>query len=179
MVVEWAATSLAALSVRVCTVNVTTSLRIAVLLSGAIALAGCGKSQVASGEKEWKGIFTTADDCSQSGVLSYEECSDAMSKAVTEHEKSAPTYNSLTSCNAKEGDGRCEFTANGKYRPRLLAFLVQNTKPPKAMTLYAPLKGKTGFRDTSGSVYLVSNEALTFSEHAQTMFETHAVAKRK
>ena len=96
-----------------------------------------------------------------------------------EHEKDAPTYNSEKSCIAKEGDGKCEHTAaNGKYRPRLLAFLVTVSKTTKAKPLYAHPKGDSGFRDIGGSTYTTATEELVFSEHAQTMFEAH-VGKKK
>ncbi|MBL8565249.1 MAG: DUF1190 domain-containing protein [Hyphomicrobiaceae bacterium] len=143
----------------------------------ALGLTGCGKSTKSSGPVDWKGVFTTATDCADAGKLSYDECSDAMARAVADHESNATTYSELRFCEAKEGPGRCEF-GSGKYRSRLLAFLVTEGKPPKAMPLYPPAKGKTGFRDSGGTLYTTDNEQLTFSEHAQTMFETHATKKR-
>lgn len=148
----------------------------AMLASG---LAGCGKAQISDATPEFKGIYTTSVDCADSGRFSYEDCSQAMAKAVDEHEKDAPTYASAKSCVAKEGEGKCEFTAaNGKYRPRLLAFLVTSSKPPKAKPLYAHPKGDTGFRDISSTYYTTASDELVFSEHAQTMFEAHAGKKR-
>ncbi len=153
------------------------SILIALSVVAALGLTGCGKSTKSSGPVEWKGIFTTAADCADAGKLSYDECSDAMARAVTDHESNAQTYSELRFCEAKEGPGRCEF-GSGKYRSRLLAFLVTEGKPPKAVALYPPAKGRTGFRDSGGTLYTTDNEQLTFSEHAQTMFETHATKKR-
>lgn len=148
----------------------------------AIGLSGCGKSSaVATGKEDWKGVFTTAADCADSGKLSYDECADAMAAAVVDHEKNAPTYRSLTSCAAKEGDGRCENAVNGQYRPRLLAFLLTTTAKSATATavpLYPPPKGKAGFRDTASNLYTTDNDQIVFSEHAQTMFETHAKKKK-
>ena len=142
-------------------------------------LSGCGKSETAQAVPDFNGIYTTAVDCGESGKISYEDCSRVMAKAVEEHEKDAPTYNSEKSCIAKEGDGKCEHTAaNGKYRPRLLAFLVTVSKTTKAKPLYAHPKGDSGFRDIGGSTYTTATEELVFSEHAQTMFEAH-VGKKK
>lgn len=142
-------------------------------------IAGCGKSETVKAVPDFNGIYTTAVDCGESGKISYEDCSAAMAKAVEEHEKDAPTYNSEKSCIAKEGDGKCEYTAaNGKYRPRLLAFLVTVSKTTKAKPLYAHPKGDAGFRDIGGSTYTTASEELVFSEHAQTMFEAH-VGKKK
>lgn len=152
---------------------------IGIALMAAFGLAGCGGGgSKSAGPKAWKGIFTTAADCGDSGKLSYEECSDAMARAVADHESTAPTYGELRFCEAKEGAGKCESSAHGKYRTRLLAFLLTEGKPPKAVALYPPPKGKAGFRDSGGNLYTVDSEELTFSEHAQTMFETHATKKR-
>lgn len=145
-----------------------------------VVLAGCGGSPSASTTPDYKGIFTTAVDCGESGKISYEDCSAAMSKAVDAHEKDAPTYSSQRACIAKEGEGKCEFTAaNGRYRPRLLAFLVTASKPPVAKPLYAHAKGKPGFRDISNNEYTIDTEELAFSEHAQTMFEAQAAKKKR
>lgn len=151
----------------------------ATTLASAI-LAGCGGSAPTTAEApEFKGVFTTAIDCADSGKISYEDCAKVMSEAVVTHEADAPTYTSERSCVAKEGEGRCEFTAaNGKYRPRLLAFLITASKPPTAKPLYAHPKGQSGFRDISNNTYTNDDEHLVFSEHAQTMFEAQAVKRR-
>ncbi len=145
----------------------------------AAGLSGCGRSETAQAVPDFNGIYTTAVDCGSSGKISYEDCSNVMAKAVEEHEKDAPTYNSERSCIAKEGESKCEHTAaNGKYRPRLLAFLVTVSKTKKAKPLYAHPKGDAGFRDIGGSTYTTATEELVFSEHAQTMFEAQT-GKRK
>lgn len=158
------------------------NVKMLVVAAAAVAsagLSGCGKSETAQAVPDFNGIYTTAVDCGESGKISYEDCASIMAKAVEEHEKDAPTYNSEKSCIAKEGDGKCEHTAaNGKYRPRLLAFLVTVSKTTKAKPLYAHPKGDSGFRDIGGSTYTTATEELVFSEHAQTMFEAH-VGKKK
>ncbi len=136
------------------------------------ALAGCGGSNSTSpAAKVAKGIYTTASDCADSGKLTYEQCSDLIYAAVEKHEADAPTYTELRFCEAKEGEGKCEFTANDKIRPKLLAFLVTASQPPHAIPLYATPKGEPGFRDLGGATYLHTNEELVFSEHAVTVFE--------
>lgn len=143
-------------------------------------LAGCGGSKGnQSGEKIFKGIYTTGVDCADSGKLSYEDCANAMAQAVTKHEKEAPTYEELRFCEAKQGVGKCEFTANQKYRPKLMAFLVTVAKPPTAMPLYAHPKAKQGFRDSAGKDHMYADDQLVFSEHAQTIFEQHGKKHRR
>lgn len=144
-----------------------------------VALAGCGGSKSSSGSKAPKGIYTTASDCSDAGKLTYEQCSDLIYAAVDKHEADAPTYAELRFCEAKEGEGKCEFTANQKIRPKLLAFLVTVSEPPEAIPLYATPKGEPGFRDLAGNAYLHTNEELVFSEHAVTVFEQNGKKKRR
>ncbi|MCB1520970.1 MAG: DUF1190 domain-containing protein [Hyphomicrobiaceae bacterium] len=148
----------------------------AVIVS-AVALAGCGGEDKKVSDGLYRGVFTTAVDCADSGQLSYEDCANVMAAAVKIHEADAPTYKSQRSCISKEGQGKCEFTANGNYRPSLMAFLVVASKPPEAKPLYAHPKGEKGFRDIANNTYTDDNDELTFSEHAQTKFEVHAVKK--
>lgn len=138
-----------------------------------ITLAGCGGGGGSSSTtaKVPKGIYTTAADCADGGKLTYEQCSDLIYAAIDKHEAEAPTYSELRFCEAKEGEGKCEFTASQKIRPKLLAFLVTASEPPQAIPLYATPKGEPGFRDLAGNTYLHSNEELVFSEHAVTVFE--------
>ena len=101
-------------------------------------------------------------------------------KAVAEHEKSAPSYSTLRSCEATEGRDRCERTHIGNYRPVLLAFLVVASKPPVAKPLYASGDPKKiGFRSAAKDFYLTSDDAVTMSEHAQTLAEAHVDPKAK
>lgn len=142
-------------------------------------LGGCGGSGSSDGPKIPKGIYTTAADCAEAGKLTYEQCSDLIYAAIDKHEAEAPTYSELRFCEAKEGEGKCEFTANQKIRPKLMAFLVTASEPPQAVPLYATPKGEPGFRDLGGSTYLHSNEELVFSEHAVTVFERNGQKKRR
>lgn len=152
---------------------------VAAAMIAPVALAGCGGSNNASNStKVSKGIYTTASDCAAAGKLTYEQCSELIYAAVDKHEADAPIYTELRFCEAKEGDGKCEFTANQKIRPKLMAFLVTVSEHPQALPLYATPNGEPGFRDLSGSTYLHTNEELVFSEHAVTVFERNSAKKR-
>lgn len=141
------------------------------ILAAPVLLAGCGGSSPKVAVKDFKGIYTTASDCADSGKLSYEDCSAAMAQAVQKHETDAPSYGELRFCEAKEGDGKCEGGGEQKYRPKLFAFLVTAGKTTTAVPLYAHTKGEEGFRDLAGATYMHANPDLVFSSHAQTMYE--------
>ena len=149
------------------------------ILAAPLLLAGCGGSSPKTETKDFKGIYTTASDCADSGKLTYEDCSAAMAQAVQKHEADAPSHGELRFCEAKEGDGKCEVGSNQKYRPRLFAFLVTVGKSTSAVPLYAHPKGEDGFRDLAGATYMHASEELVFSEHAQTMYEKIGKKKKR
>lgn len=146
-----------------------------------LLLAGCGGSgsKATPGEKIFKGIYTNASDCADSGKINFEQCSEIIAGAVAKHEADAPTYTELRFCEKKEGDGKCEFTANNKIRPKLLAFLVTMAQPPTAVSLYAHPRGEDGFRDLGGTLYMHTSEELAFSEHAVSLYEKLGKKKRR
>ena len=145
-----------------------------------LGLAGCGAAPQKSAASAPRGIFTSANDCSENGQLKIELCSKAIDAAIAEHEASAPSYTTLKACETAEGADRCERAASGRYRPRLLAFLVTGSAPPVGRPLYATLKGEPGFRTGERKNLLASDETLRFSEHAVTAYEAHQPSgKRK
>lgn len=150
----------------------------------ALLLAGCGGgSKKVAEAPAFQGIYTASGDCADSGKLTIDQCLEAMEKAVAEHEKSAPSYNSLKSCESTEGRDRCERTHIGNYRPVLLAFLVTAptpTKPPAAKPLYASGDPKKiGFRSAAKDFYLTSDETVSMSAHAHTLAEANVDKKAK
>lgn len=151
------------------------------LAVAASSLAGCGGAPKKTAEPPpFQGIYTASGDCADSGKLTIDQCLTAMEKAVTEHEKSAPSYKSLRSCEGAEGIDRCERTHVGNYRPVLLAFLVIASKTPVAKPLYASGDPKkVGFRSASNDFFLTSDEALAMSQHAQTLAESTIEKKAK
>ena len=148
-----------------------------VLAAISIALAGCGGEKKQSAAAVFRGIYTTSSDCAGSGKINAEQCIEAMEKAVIEHEKAAPSYTSLRSCENTEGKDRCERTHTGSYRPVLLAFLVTASTPPKATPLYAPGDKKVGFRTAAKEFFLTSDDSVAMSQHAQTLAEANVDKK--
>lgn len=152
---------------------------LAATLLAPLAVGGCGgQAPKVEGPPAHKGIYTTGADCANSGKISYEACSIAIQQAVTVHEAKAPSYSELRFCTAKEGDGKCESAGGGRYRAKLMAFLVTGSTPPTAIPLYSHAKSEDGFRDLEGKDYMHSNEGLVFSEHAQTLFERNSGKRR-
>lgn len=147
-----------------------------------LTVAGCGgeaEPPPAAGPPPHKGIYTTSVDCSNSGKISVEGCALAIRQAIKVHEDTAPSYSELRFCVAKEGEGKCESAGGGRYRAKLMAFLVTSGVPPTAIPLYAHPRGEDGFRDLTENFYLHTSEDLVFSEHAQTLFETNSGKKRR
>lgn len=150
------------------------------LILAASALAGCGNSAPkTSAPPPFRGIFTTSSDCAASGKLTSEQCLDVMEKAVAEHEKAAPSYSSLKSCEATEGVNRCERTHAATFRPVLLAILVTASTPPAAIPLYAIGDKKVGFRSAKKEIFLADDDKIRMSEHAQTVAEANMDKKAK
>ena len=75
------------------------------LAVAASSLAGCGGGapKKTAEPPPFQGIYTASGDCADSGKLTIDQCLTAMEKAVAEHEKSAPSYKSLRSCEGTEG----------------------------------------------------------------------------
>ncbi len=148
---------------------------VALLCLAALAplLSGCGQSPGAEGDGAKRGIYTSAADCADGGRLTIEACARIIEAAVVEHEATAPSYSSLKSCETAEGTERCERAASGRYRPRLLAFLVVASNPPVAHPLYATQKGEAGFRTGDRKNLLASDETLSFSRHAVAAYEAN------
>ena len=147
----------------------------------ALFLVGCGGGGKKANEPAaFRGIYTTSGDCSDSGKLTVDQCLEAMEKADAEHEKSAPSYGTLSSCEATEGAAQCERTHAGNYRPVLLAFLVTASKPPVAKPLYSSGDAKkVGFRTASKEFFLTKDETVAMSQHAHTLAEASIPKKAK
>jgi hypothetical protein len=149
-----------------------------------IALAGCGGSDAQpkpkAGAPVEKSIFVSVVDCEASGKFKTEDCEKGIEKAIRMHEKQAPSYKSEGSCEEKEGAGKCERLDERVFRPRLAAFLFDNTEPPTAKPLYLTLDGGQGFRGAEAKeVFLAKNDDLIFSKSASDLFELHGKKGKK
>ena len=139
-----------------------------------LTLGGCGQSSEAPQAPVVRGVFTTAADCSNLGTLTLEQCSNAISGAVSAHDSTAPNYPSLKACEKEQGPEKCERTSERSFRPRLMAFIVAMSTPPQAAPLYPTLKGEPGFRTADNSVLASDDENLTFSLQARSAAEMFA-----
>ncbi len=154
------------------------SIRILAVVAASVTVAGCGGSEKKAAVIV-RHVITSSVDCSENAGLTYEQCTEVIEKAVAEHEKSAATYTNLKTCETTEGAERCERLDEKVFRPKLKAFLLSMSEPPKAVPLYTIKDGKAGFRDTSNTMYLSEDEQLTFSKSAVHAAELFIGTKKK
>lgn len=140
-------------------------------------LAGCGNggSPAAGTAGETRGVITSSADCVSFGPKAVDACAAALETAVGAHEAASPSYTNLQACETAAGAGNCERAESGKYRRRLLAFLVTASgETARAEPLYAAKDGAVGFQTASSSVVLASDAGVAFSSQALTVAEMQA-----
>jgi hypothetical protein len=159
--------------------NLLASLTIA---ATALALSGCGGDQpveAAAKAPTERHIFVSAVDCEASGKFALEDCEKAIDRAIRGHDKQAPSYKSVGTCEETEGLDKCERVGEKAYRPRLAAYVFDNAKPPAAKPLYLTLDGAFGFRTAEKEALLTKDDNLVFSKSARDLAELHAGKKKK
>ena len=140
------------------------------LVTACLVLAGCG-----GGKKEdeannaYRGIFVSTNDCATDDKLTLDICTTAITAAIEYHNQNSPSYETLRACAATEAGANCERDVNHKFRPRLIAYLVEATEPPSGTPLYSNPKEK-GFRDAVNRMYLATDLTVTFSKRAVAAF---------
>lgn len=147
------------------------------LLAACVVLAGCGSAEEEVADNIYRGIYVSTNDCATDRNLSFEACTQAVNTAIQAHNETSPSYRSLRACAATEGKNRCERDMNHKYRPRLIAYLVEATEKPTGTPLYAPPQGNSGFRDAKNKLYLSDDLALAFSRRATAAFAPYGARK--
>lgn len=149
--------------------SVKRSLPVAAVIIAALSLAACGGGGGASKESEAegpRGVFTSTTDCMESKLFDAKTCGEAISEAINDHRKNAPTYDNERVCRAKEQ--HCERAYTNQYRPRLLAFLLHSKKIDEktkvvAEPLYPPNSTEKGLRDAAGKKYLTTDFTIVYS----------------
>lgn len=148
------------------------------LAAVASLLAGCGDGGGKVATERF--IYTSIDDCTESGRVSSDDCGKAVDKALVEHDQTAPKYVTMGDCEATEGRDRCERVAERHYRPRLMGYLFTVNHLVVASPLYSGLKGTTVFRDVAGTAYDHERTAgINFSRQAIRKAEGFQPSKRK
>ncbi|MBA4131829.1 MAG: hypothetical protein C0519_10440 [Hyphomicrobium sp.] len=143
----------------------TVFIRFAVIAAAALALAGCGDSEEAKVEIK-RYIVVSAIDCADNTGLEYDRCVKLLQTAVAQHDKTAATYPKLETCEATEGEGRCERAGEKSYRARVTAFQLTIGPKTAAVPLYAPTTDKAGLRTAANDEILPDTETITFTESA-------------
>lgn len=150
-----------------------------VLLSLAAVAGGCGDSGSPAGSADTRGVVASAGDCVSFGPGAVEACAAAIERAVTRHEESTTAYTAVEDCEAVVGEGKCERSASGKYRPRLSAFMVTLGPPARAEPLYPTNDGTVGFLTANKSKVPASDRSLGFSRLALSVAEMQAGQDKK
>jgi uncharacterized protein YgiB involved in biofilm formation len=148
-----------------------------IALSG---LSGCGPNVPSQSDANQpqhvaeRGIFLSTDECVLSEKLSVDECSEAILKALTEHDAKTVGYQTEAECVAAFGPDRCEVRVGDTYRPRVQAFLVTLEMPANAETLFPPSRAIVGFQSSSGQQIDATDKTLRVSEAALALAHENA-----
>ncbi len=148
--------------------------KVAALLAASLSIAGCGGDTEENKKPIERGIVTSALECADIYNLKVATCQTAIRTAIAKHESSSTTYTRLHKCEAAEGPQRCERAGEKAFSRRLQAFLLGITDPLLAAPLYATTDGKAGFVRIDGSVMLLDDDVVKFSEQAAVMAEGNA-----
>lgn len=149
-----------------------------VFLGAALLVGGCGES-APQGGSNIQGVVASATDCVSFGPGAVDACARAIERAVERHEESTTTYTDRAACEAVVGEGKCERSASGMYRPRLSAFRVTIGAAPAAEPLYPTNDGTVGFLTASKTVLPASDRKLGFSRLALSVAELQASSSKK
>lgn len=153
------------------------------ILALAAGLAGCGNATPSGGESRAasaRGVIASASDCVSFGPDAVKACAGAIERAVKAHEASSASYGNIEACEKAVGERRCERAESGKYRARLVAFLVTvGAASARAEPLYPVKDGAVGFRTTGNTTLLASDQSLTFSRLALSLAETQVAEGKK
>lgn len=94
-----------------------TNLRLSIMaLAIPAALAGCDAGPPSGA------VIASLDDCKANTDVPIAQCEAAYQKALAEHERVAPRFESAEECNAQFGN--CNANSNGAYVPPMTGFLL-------------------------------------------------------
>jgi len=152
----------------------------ALVLTSTLGGCGDGGSTGSKAGGDARGVITSSADCVSFGPNALNACSAALEKAVSVHEATSPTYTNLSACESVAGANNCERAESGKYRRRLLAFMVTvSGNSARSEPLYAVKEGAVGFQTASSSPVLASDTSIAFSSQALTIAEMQAGSRGK
>ncbi len=119
------------------------SVKLLLMGSATFTLAACGD------DPEPVGVFSSVQECIDSGVYTESYCQTSLEQARKDHVKVAPKYKDKAECEADFGVGRCEnpqIASGGNsggsvWMPLMMGYMVgkmMNNQPPYAQPLYRP-----------------------------------------
>jgi uncharacterized protein YgiB involved in biofilm formation len=119
-----------------------------------LALAGCSKPDDTVAYSV-KNNFKSVQECTDAKVP-VDVCSDAYIQALSDHRKTAPTYDDQAACDSDFVEGYCQATSDGKFMPKMAGFeLALSGNLPKAEVEQAQAQGQSvgqgsGWSGTNG-----------------------------
>lgn len=150
---------------------------IAVLAAAALAGACGNAAPTAVPGSQDRYVYLSVEDCTRGGKLDAEKCENAISRAITFHDRNGPKHKKLKECEDAEGSERCERIGND-FRPRPAAYLFTLGPQPFAAPLYAS-KGATTFKSADATVYDPDKTAgVVFSSAAVSRSESFVPKKK-
>ncbi|MEO1204856.1 MAG: DUF1190 domain-containing protein [Pseudomonadota bacterium] len=142
---------------------------VSLTLAATLALSACGGGGGPPVPEGPRGIYISTGDCVDAKLFDLETCRATIEYAIKVHRQTAPVYKTRRICEASEVI--CERSFRDEFRPRLLAFLVQEGTGKEegtvAVPLYPPNSMQAGFRSIDDTYYLPKDLTLTFSPMAQ------------
>lgn len=120
--------------------------RVALCIVGAsaFALGGCREEQVEA--QAYPDLATCEAAAERDGLLSQDECAEAMAEAQALHVEAAPRYDSLEVCEAEHGEGACGSEAQvadggsgSIFMPLLAGYLIGNMMGGRGLARAQPL----------------------------------------
>lgn len=158
--------------------NFRTRKHLTATLASAAILTGCGGEDENAKPME-RGVVTSAIECADIYSLDITKCQNAIRDAINAHEKASTKYDRLHKCEDAEGPQRCERSGQKDFSRKLQAFLLGIADPPLAAPLYATTDETAGFVRDDGTVILLDQDEIKFSDQAADVAEANAILPKK
>jgi uncharacterized protein YgiB involved in biofilm formation len=140
------------------------------------ALGGCSDDAPVNQGPLDRGIFISSSDCAATEKLTLDQCGAVIDMAVATHQNAGPAYPALSACTAAEGPDHCSKDVDGRFRPRIAAFLITFGPQASATPLYNTADGAVGFKGIDNAVLGLEDASFTVSNAAQGVANQNARA---
>lgn len=133
------------------------SAKVTLALMGTVTLSACGDAQVKTA------VYTSVDECVVAKVYARDQCEADYRRALSSHERTAPSYSSKADCDEEFGDNKCAPTSSyhgaggHAFIPPMSGYTMAGqidkagSGATQPMALYQT-KGKSSFINGNGAV---------------------------